>query len=191
MITSLAVIVPAVGVMFAAARRRRWAVKGGNSRGEVVGTLIARKRWTTAGVPTRVAPSSLVGQLVVTNWLEANGGFGVAEVEGETDAVAEENTPQTPAVEGEDGGWGAPTVSATEATATAPEAAAPEEPEEVQKSYDEFLAERAQQALGGFGKKEGRQVTSETPEGKAFRREALDDFYAGKVRYLSKSRMRS
>ncbi len=53
----------------------------------------------------------------------------------------------------------------------------------MQKSYDEFLAERAQAALVmGLGKKEGRQVNAESLEGKAFRREAADDvFFAGKV----------
>jgi plasminogen activator inhibitor 1 RNA-binding protein len=99
----------------------------------------------------------------------------VAEVEGEKDAVAEENAPQTPAAEGEDGSWGA-------ADAPAPEAAeTPAEPEEVQKSLDDYLAERAAISLAAFGKKEARQVTAETLEGQAFRREAMDEFFAGKV----------
>ena len=53
----------------------------------------------------------------------------------------------------------------------------------MQKSYDDFLAERAQAALSsGLGKKEGRQVNAETLEGKAFRREAADEsFFTGKV----------
>ena len=157
----------------------------------------------------------------------------VAEVEGEGDAAAEENTPQTPGVVNEDGGWGAPVISATEADAntasagdggwgaadtsatgaeavpvsttdggwgapttsapggaegdtafaTTAEPEAPAEPEEIQKSYDEFLAERARAALSaGLGKKEGRLVNAETLEGKAFRREAANDVYfAGKV----------
>lgn len=103
-----------------------------------------------------------------------------AEVEGEKDAVAEENTPQTPAPEGEDGGWGAPEASADAPAATAAaEEAEPEEPEEIQKSYDEFLAEKAAQQLQ-FGKKEGRSVNAETLEGKAFVRETIDEFFSGK-----------
>jgi plasminogen activator inhibitor 1 RNA-binding protein len=107
-------------------------------------------------------------------------------VEGEGDAVAEENTPQTPAVEADNGGWDTPVVSATDTivpTTAVPESEVQAEPEEVQKSYDEFLAERAQAALAmGLGKKEGRVVNAETLEGKAFRREAAEDvFFAGKV----------
>jgi len=131
----------------------------------------------------------------------------LAELEGEVDAVAEENTPQTPggaaaADDGDggwgveetpaktaeardaDGGWGAADTSANADVApTADEPKAPAEPEEIQKSYDEFVAERAQAALSsGLGKKEARQVNSESLEGKAFRREATEDVYfAGKV----------
>ena len=139
-------------------------------------------------------------------WTSANDGS--AEVQGENDAVAEEKAPQTPRVEDDDGGWGAPAAGEKAQTSGAgnddggwgaPEvstfaetngaafpAAEPEtaaEPEEVQKSYDEFLAERAQAALSsGLGKKEGRQVNAETLEGKAFRREAAEDtLFSGKV----------
>lgn len=90
----------------------------------------------------------------------------LAEVQGESDAQAEETAPGTPAE-------GAAPVEAAEA-------AAPEEPEEVQKSYDQFLAEKAEQAFA-FGKKEGRQVNEDTLEGKAFVREGIDDFFSGKV----------
>lgn len=104
----------------------------------------------------------------------------LAEQEGEIDAQKEEAAPQTPGAE--DGGWGA--VEADDAAAvkaSAPAVAAePEEPEEVTKSYDEYLAEKAAAALE-FGKKEVRQVTGESLEGTAFRREALDDFFSGKV----------
>lgn len=85
-----------------------------------------------------------------------------AEVEGLKDAVAEENA-ETPAAEAEG--------------ETA--AAEPEEPEEVQKSLDEYLAERASNALA-LGKKEARQVNSDSVEGKAFVREAIDEFFSGK-----------
>ena len=51
----------------------------------------------------------------------------------------------------------------------------------MQKSYDDFLAEKAAQAFA-FGKKEGRQVNADTVEGKAFVREGIDDFFSGKVR---------
>lgn len=95
-----------------------------------------------------------------------------AEVEGEKDAVAEENAPQTPAAEGEE-------PVAAEAAADVAE----EEPEEVQKSLDQYLAERAAAALA-VGKKEARQVSAETLEGQAFRREAIDEFFSGKVSLL-------
>ena len=88
-------------------------------------------------------------------------------MQGEKDAQAEETAPGTPAAED------APVEAAAEET--------PEEPEEVQKSYDDFLAEKAAAAIA-FGKKEGRQVNAETVEGKAFVREGIDDFFAGKVR---------
>lgn len=88
-------------------------------------------------------------------------------MQGEKDAQAEETAPGTPAAED------APVEAAAEET--------PEEPEEVQKSYDDFLAEKAAAAFA-FGKKEGRQVNAETVEGKAFVREGIDDFFAGKVR---------
>jgi len=90
-----------------------------------------------------------------------------AEVEGEKDAQAEETAPGTPA-------------EAPAAEAAAEVEATPEEPEEVQKSYDDFLAEKAASAFA-FGKKEGRQVNSETLEGKAFVREGINDFFTGKV----------
>ena len=106
----------------------------------------------------------------------------LAEEEGEKDAQAEENAPQTPA--GDDGGWGAAEAEeAPKAGGFGGEAAAEEEaePEEVQKTYEQYLAEKAEQALN-FGKKEGRAVTAETLEGKAFVRDAVDDFFSGKVR---------
>ncbi|KAK4686041.1 hypothetical protein P7C73_g4092, partial [Tremellales sp. Uapishka_1] len=90
-----------------------------------------------------------------------------AEVEGENDAQAEETAPGTPAE-----------TKAAEPTPEAP--VEPEEPEEVTKSYDEYLAELAAKNLGALGKKEGRKVEGETLEGKAFRREAVADFYNGK-----------
>ncbi|XAO27124.1 hypothetical protein I312_105966 [Cryptococcus bacillisporus CA1280] len=92
------------------------------------------------------------------------------EVEGEKDAKVEENAPQTPA-EGVVG----------EAEAPAAEGEAEQEPEEVTKSYEEYLAERAQQnaAVSALGKKQTREVASEI-EGKAFVREAIDDFFSGK-----------
>ena len=99
--------------------------------------------------------------------------------------------PQTPAPEGEDGGWGVtadgaavPDRTETEiAPAAAAADAGPEaEPEDTGKSYDQYLAELAQQALGsGLGKKEARQVNSETLEGVAFRRAAVDEFFSGKA----------
>lgn len=99
-----------------------------------------------------------------------------AEQQGEKDAQDEDNTPQTPAAEGADGGWGA---AEGEATVT-PAAPVEEEEEEVTKSYDEYLAERAASQISGLGKKEGRQVNSETVEGTQFRREAINDFFHGK-----------
>jgi len=102
-----------------------------------------------------------------------------AEVEGEKDAQAEEAAPGTPAPEEE----------TPAADATAAEPAAEAEPEEVQKSFDQFLAERAQSALGdGLGKKEGRTVNTETLEGKAFVREAIDDFFSGKTEKTVKAK---
>lgn len=92
-----------------------------------------------------------------------------AEVEGEKDAQGEETAPATPAAEGAD----AIAAEGEKVDET------PEEPEEVQKSYDQFLAEKAEQAFA-FGKKEARQVTGETLEGKAFVREGVDEFFAGK-----------
>ncbi|ORY29352.1 hypothetical protein BCR39DRAFT_532456 [Naematelia encephala] len=110
-------------------------------------------------------------------WGSNEGGAELgAELEGEKDAEVEEA--QTPA--GEDGGWAAPDA-APAAEATPDAAAEPEEPEEVQKSYDEFLAERTAAALSaGLGKKEVRTVNSETLEGKAFVRETIDEFFSGK-----------
>ncbi|RSH93010.1 hypothetical protein EHS25_008458 [Saitozyma podzolica] len=98
-----------------------------------------------------------------------------AEVEGEKDAVAEENAPQTPAAEGEE-------PVAAEAAADVAE----EEPEEVQKSLDQYLAERAAAALA-VGKKEARQVSADTLEGQAFRREAIDEFFSGKEKAATKA----
>lgn len=100
-----------------------------------------------------------------------------AEVEGEKDAQGEETVPGTPAAE-DASGWGATDAPAAEGEKTE-EAAAEAEPEEVQKSYDDFLAEKAASAFA-FGKKEGRQVTGETLEGKAFVREGIDEFFTGK-----------
>ena len=80
-----------------------------------------------------------------------------AEVQGENDAEAEEKAPETPAEPVEE---------------------TPAEPEEVQKSLDEYLAERANSAF--FGKKEGRQVDADTVEGSQFVREGIDQFFAGK-----------
>jgi len=102
-----------------------------------------------------------------------------AEVEGQQDAVKEENAPQTPVGEEADGGWGAANDAPATAAAETTEAAEPVEPEEIQKSLDEYLAERAAQAVS-FGKKESRQVSAETVEGREFRRAAMDDFYAPK-----------
>jgi len=88
-----------------------------------------------------------------------------AEVEGQADAVVEENTPQSPAPEGVE----ADQVAAEE----------PVEPEEIQKSLDEYLAERAAAAVS-FGKKEGRTVTAETLEGSEFVRQGIDEFYSSR-----------
>lgn len=93
-----------------------------------------------------------------------------AEVEGERDAVVEENTPETPAPEG---------VEADDVAAAVTE---PAEPEEIQKGLDEYLAERASAAFE-FGKKEGRRVNAETLEGSEFRRQGIDDFFTGKVSF--------
>ncbi|WWD17663.1 hypothetical protein CI109_102104 [Kwoniella shandongensis] len=92
------------------------------------------------------------------------------EVEGEKDAQVEEAAPGTPAVEGEE-------APAAEEAAAPVE---PEEPEEVTKSYEEYLAEKAQAALdlAALGKKQVREVSTEV-EGKAFVREALDEFFSG------------
>lgn len=98
-----------------------------------------------------------------------------AEQQGEKDAQDEGKAPQTPAADADAAGWG---VAENEAT-VAP-AAEPEEPEEVTKSYDEYLAERAAAQLAGIGKKEGRQVNSETLEGTQFVRDAVNDFFSGK-----------
>ena len=54
-----------------------------------------------------------------------------------------------------------------------------EEEEEVTKSYDEYLAERAAAQDATIGKKEGRQVNNETVEGTQFSREAIADFFSG------------
>ncbi|WRT64359.1 uncharacterized protein IL334_001291 [Kwoniella shivajii] len=91
------------------------------------------------------------------------------EVEGEKDAETEEAQPQTPAPEAE---------AAAEEPAAPVE---PEEPEEVTKSYDDFLAERAQQALNipGLEKKEARTVQSNL-EGTAFVRQGVEEFFSGK-----------
>ncbi|WWC66180.1 uncharacterized protein I206_100081 [Kwoniella pini CBS 10737] len=88
------------------------------------------------------------------------------EVEGEKDAQTEEAQPETPAPE------------AAEEVATPAE---PEEPEEVTKSYDDFLAERAQQALSipGLEKKEARTVSGDL-EGTAFVRSGVEEFFSGK-----------
>jgi len=99
-----------------------------------------------------------------------------AEQQGEKDAQDEENAPQTPAAEKADGGWGAAEGEAT----VAPAAPVEEEEEEITKSYDEYLAERAATQNSTFGKKEGRQVNNETVEGTQFRREGIDDFFSGK-----------
>jgi len=73
-------------------------------------------------------------------------------------------------------GWGAAEGEAT----VAPAAPVEEEEEEITKSYDEYLAERAATQNSTFGKKEGRQVNNETVEGTQFRREGIDDFFSGK-----------
>jgi len=91
-----------------------------------------------------------------------------AEVEGEKDAQKEEAAPGTPAAEG--------AAEGDDAAATTAAAAAPEEEEDNTKSYDQYLAEKAA-AAADFGKKEGRKVTGETLEGKAFRREEVNDFF--------------
>lgn len=106
-----------------------------------------------------------------------------AEVEGQTDAVAEEKDAAA------DGGWDAPETPAAGAEATA-DAAAPaeeQEPEEVQRSLDDYLAERAAGALGDLGKKERRTVNAETLEGSQFTREGIDEFFQGKAKTSTKT----
>ncbi|WVQ82666.1 hypothetical protein IAT38_004798 [Cryptococcus sp. DSM 104549] len=109
------------------------------------------------------------------------------EVEGEKDAETEEAAPQTPA----EGGWGAdneaPATTGWDAETPAAAEAEPEEPEEVTKSYDEYLAEKAAAALeiAGLGKKQGREVSSEI-EGKAFVKEGIDEFFSGKAKTEAK-----
>lgn len=105
-----------------------------------------------------------------------------AEQQGEKDAQDENNVPQTPAADADAAGWGAAEGEATVAPAAEE---AEEEPEEVTKSYDEYLAERAASQIAGLGKKEGRQVNSETLEGTQFRRDAIDNFFSGKVRGIT------
>jgi len=99
--------------------------------------------------------------------------------------VAEENAPQTPAAGGWDDGAAPAAGWVHEAPAAEGAAAEAEEAEEIQKSYDEFLKEKAEQSLGGlFGKKEVRPVTGETLEGKAFVREGVENFFTGKVSFI-------
>ena len=88
----------------------------------------------------------------------------IAEVEGQTDAITEEKAE-------------AAGPDAVEADAAPVE----EEPEEVQRSLDDYLAERASAALGILGKKEGRTVTADTLEGSKFAREGIAEFFSGKV----------
>lgn len=101
-----------------------------------------------------------------------------AEVQGEQDAVVEENTPQTPAPEADAAAEGETEQPAAEAE--------PAEPEEVQKSLDEYLAERAKEAMT-FGKKEGRTVTADTLEGSEFRRAAIEEFFSNKQEKSTKT----
>ena len=99
-----------------------------------------------------------------------------AEVEGQTDAISEEKA----AADAD--AWG-PDSTAAAAAGNADAAPAEEqEPEEVQKSLSEYLAEKAQAGLEGIlGKKEGRTVTAEALEGAKFAREGIDEFFHGKV----------
>ncbi|KAL7419244.1 carbamoyl-phosphate synthase (glutamine-hydrolyzing) cpa2 [Cryptotrichosporon argae] len=84
-----------------------------------------------------------------------------AEVAGEIDAQADQKV-ATPAEDAEEG------------------AAADEEAEPATKTLDQYLAEQAEKNLAGIGKKDSRQVSSDTLEGKAFVREAIDEFFSGK-----------
>jgi len=100
----------------------------------------------------------------------------VAEVEGANDASEESATPQTPAAEG----------SAEEVKPAAEEAVTgqhktEEEEEDNTKSYEEYLAERAQAALNlNIGKLEGRKVegTSEIV-GAALQKPEEEEWYQG------------
>lgn len=75
-------------------------------------------------------------------------------------------------------------TDAVEAAATPAEEAVQEEaePEDNSKTLDQYLAEKAEKALGGvLAQKEARQVSADDVEGKTFKREELDDFFSGKV----------
>lgn len=138
-----------------------------NSSEGAVPTQTPRRRLSPDGEPTRERLSYLVSIECFDVAVGSVTDVCSAEQEGEKDAQVEGEAPQTPAPEAEE---------------AAPAAAAePEEPEEITKSYDEYLAERAASQLAGLGKKEGRQVNSETLEGTQFRREAINDFFHGKV----------
>ncbi|EIW72576.1 hypothetical protein M231_03444 [Tremella mesenterica] len=172
-------------------RSSRGVTSGGHTaRLDNVGSRRPRVVQDAAGRRQYERRSGTVGdsqKKVDQGWGAATGTAELTdEVQGEKDAQVEENAPQTPAEE-DDGGWGAPatTPAVREADAEAAEPAEPEEPEEVVKSYDQFLAERAAQAFD-FGKKEARQVGTQSLEGKAFVREALDEFFNGKEKSGSK-----
>lgn len=96
-----------------------------------------------------------------------------AEVEGAKDATEEAAVPQTPAVEV------APEAKTEQAPAVAEQK--PEEEEDNTKSYEEYLAERAQAALHlNIGKLEGRKVegTSELV-GSALTKQQEEEWYSG------------
>ncbi|TXT15936.1 hypothetical protein VHUM_00439 [Vanrija humicola] len=57
------------------------------------------------------------------------------------------------------------------------------EEEDTSKTLDQYLAEKAENALSGdLGKKEVRQVTADNLEGTAFKREEDEDFFSGKAK---------
>jgi len=95
-----------------------------------------------------------------------------AEVEGEKDASAEAAAPQTPAVET------APDAKPEEAAAAESK---PEEEEDNTKSYEEYLAERAQAALAlNIGKLEGRKVEGASEiVGAALSKPEEEEWYSG------------
>lgn len=70
-------------------------------------------------------------------------------------------------------------------TPAAPQEEEEQEPEDNSKTLDQYLAEKAEQSLGGvLGKKEARTVSADDIEGKVFAREQDEDasFFAGKAK---------